>query len=103
MSAKDIMDMAKKGNPDALSLLEEFGKILGRGMAIISCIADPEVFIIGGGVSAAGEILLAPVRKYFRQYAFHASRDAKIKLADLLNDAGIYGGAYTVLDTLETK
>ena len=54
---------------------------------------NTEAFVIGGGVSRAGSVLLDPIEKYFKEYAFHASRDTEFKLATLGNNAGIYGGA----------
>ena len=55
---------------------------------------DPEVFVIGGGVSKAGDILIDAVEKAFQKYAFHACRSTAFELATLGNDAGMYGGAY---------
>lgn len=52
---------------------------------------DPEVFVIGGGLSNAGEILLEPIRRSYRQHAFHVYQDTEFTLARLGNDAGIYG------------
>ena len=65
---------------------------------MISCVVDPEIYVIGGGVSKAGDILINTVRKYFRSGAFHASEDAKFALATLGNDAGMYGAVKMVLD-----
>ena len=59
--------------------------------------SDPEVFVIGGGVSKAGPVLLDYIQKYYRQYAFTACKDAVFALATLGNDAGIYGAARMVL------
>ena len=58
---------------------------------------DPAVFVIGGGVSKAGDILLETVRKYFYDHAFYGNQKTKITLATLGNDAGIYGAAKQVL------
>ena len=65
---------------------------------MISCVVDPEIYVIGGGVSKAGDILINTVRKYVRSGAFHASEDAKFALATLGNDAGMYGAVKMVLD-----
>ena len=77
--------------------VEEFGMRLGLALANVSCVVDPEVFVIGGGVSRAGQIILDVTKKYYQKYAFHACRDAEFALAKLGNDAGIYGGAAAVL------
>lgn len=59
---------------------------------------DPEVFVLGGGVSKAGPILIDYVRKYYLQYVFPTCREANFVLAQLGNDAGIYGAAKLVLE-----
>ena len=97
ISAKEIFDAAKAGDGLAIDLVEEFGKRLGFALASVACVVDPEAFVIGGGVSKAGQIILDAVAKYFQQYAFHPCRDTKFVLATLGNDAGIFGGAASVL------
>lgn len=97
ISAKEIFDAAKSGDEIAVGLVEEHGKRLGYALANISCVVDPEVFVIGGGVSKAGEILLDATKKYYQQYAFHACKNTGFELAKLGNDAGMYGGAASVL------
>ena len=97
LSAKAVFDAAKAGDELALSLVEEHGKILGKALATIACVSDPEAFVIGGGVSKAGDILLDAIAKYYRQHVFHACKDAKFTLASLGNDAGIFGCAEAIL------
>ncbi len=97
LSAKAVFDAAKEGDGLAVSLVEKHGKILGKALATIACVSDPEAFVIGGGVSKAGDILIDAIAKYYRQYAFHACKDAKFTLASLGNDAGIYGCAEAIL------
>ena len=98
ISAKEIFDAAKTGDDMAMDLVEELGKKLGLAMAQVACVVDPEVFVIGGGVSRAGQMLVDVTEKYFKQYAFHACRNAAFELAVLGNDAGVYGGAKAVLE-----
>lgn len=98
ITAKDVFDQAKAGDALALEIVDFVGAVLGGACAMISCVVDPEIFVIGGGVSRAGDILLNTVRKYFRSGAFHASEDAKFALATLGNDAGMYGAVKMVLD-----
>src|SRR5690606_28167718 len=65
-----ITDAAKEGDATAVELLAEIGHWLGVGIADLAAALDPEVFIVGGGVSAAEELLLAPARDTFaRQLA----------------------------------
>ena len=97
ISAKEIFDAAKNGDNLALELMEEHGKRLGYALASVACVVDPEAFVIGGGVSKAGDILLNTVKKYYQEYAFHACRNTEFCLATLGNDAGMYGGAASVL------
>lgn len=100
LTAKDIFDCAKGGEETALSIVDFFAKNLGKALANISCVCDPEVFVIGGGVSAAGQIILGNVENAYRQNAFPASEEAKFVLASLGNDAGICGCARLMLDSL---
>ena len=80
------------------SVVEELGRRLGFALANIACVVDPEIFVIGGGVSRAGAILIDTVKKYFQQYAFHACKNTEFEVAKLGNDAGMYGGACSVLE-----
>lgn len=92
-TAKDIFDLAKAGDPLAEAAVERYADYLGRGIAAVGCVWDPEVFLIGGGISAAGEYLLARLRSAYQTYAFPTMRDTPILAAVLGNDAGIYGAA----------
>ena len=97
ISAKEIFDAAKEGDDLALELVENHGRILGKALASVACVCDPEAFVIGGGVSRAGEILLKTTAKYYQQYVFHACKGTQFVLATLGNDAGIYGSAKAIL------
>ena len=97
-TSKEIFDEAKKGDAAAGEIVEEAGRLLGKGMAAIACVVNPEAFVIGGGMAKAGEMLLNVIRKYYRQYAFHASRETEFRFAELGNNAGIYGGVRMVLE-----
>ena len=97
ISAKEIFDAAKSGDDIALDLVEEHGKRLGYALANIACVVDVDAFVIGGGVSRAGQILIDTTKKYFQQYAFHACRNTVFELAKLGNDAGMFGGAAAVI------
>ncbi len=97
LSAKLIFDAAKENDAFALSMVDAFGRKLGEALAQIAAVVDPEVFVIGGGVSRAGEIILEAVEKYYAPAAFHACRTTVFKLAKLGNDAGMYGAVRMVL------
>ena len=98
LSAKAVFDAVKAGDSLACEVAEEFGMYLGKGLAAIACVVNPEIFVLGGGVSKAGEILCEYVSKYYKKYVFHGCREAKFALATLGNDAGIYGAAKLVLE-----
>lgn len=98
VTAKAVFDAVKAGDKVACEIAEEFGEYLGKGLASIAAVVNPGAFVIGGGVSKAGDILLDYVSKNYVKYAFHACRDAAFKLATLGNDAGIYGAAKLVLN-----
>ena len=98
ISAKDIFDAAKSGDEVAKSLVDALGKMLGTALANVACVVNPEVFVIGGGVSKAGSILIDVIQKYYEERTFHACRGAKFTLASLENDAGMYGCVQMLLD-----
>ena len=91
LTAKDIFDAAKEGDTVALELTDQLCGILATAMSSISCVADPEIFVVGGGVSKAGAFLIEGIKKHFEEKAFHASEGTEIALATLGNDAGMYG------------
>ncbi len=97
VSAKTVFDAVKEGDALACEVAEEFGKYLGLALANIAGVADPDIFVIGGGVSKAGPILIDYVQKYYKQYAFLSCKETSFALAQLGNDAGIYGAAKLVL------
>ena len=96
-TAKDICDLAREGEEMALDIVDRFGEYLGRAMSYVSCTVDPDICIIGGGMSRAGSIITDAILKYYRRYAFHVSTGTSIALAELGNDAGIYGCAKMIL------
>ena len=93
VTAKDIFDGAKAGDALSLQAVDVFADYLGRALANISCVCDPQIFVIGGGVSKAGQIILDAVSKVFRAHAFPAAEETSFALASLGNDAGIIGAA----------
>ncbi|HIV90659.1 MAG TPA: ROK family glucokinase [Candidatus Eisenbergiella stercoravium] len=98
ISAKTVFDAVKDGDELAVEVAERFGQILGKTLAGIAAVVNPEIFVIGGGVSKAGPVLLDYIQKYYMPNAFSGSRGALFALATLGNDAGIYGAAKLVLD-----
>lgn len=98
ITAKDVFDAAKAGDELALEVVELVGKYLGLALTYVALTVDPEMFVIGGGVSKAGDFLVQIVNKYYQQYSPISENKGKIGLAKLGNDAGIYGAARLILD-----
>ena len=99
MSAKSIFDAVKIGDEPAIDIAKEFGGFLGKGLAMIATLVDPTVFVIGGGVSRAGEILLPFIIEPYLKWAFFGNKETDFVLATLGNDAGIYGSMKLLLDS----
>ena len=96
-TAKDVFDAAKAKDELALEVATDVCDYLGRLCAIIANTVNPEMIIIGGGVSYAGSILLDMLHPAFSKEVFHAAAETKIVLAELANNAGIYGGVRLIL------
>lgn len=97
LSAKGIFDAAKLGDTVALELVEQLGFYLGMASSYLAQIVDPEVYVIGGGVSRAGKILLDAIEKHYDENVMDALKQKEFRLAELGNDAGIYGAVKMVL------
>lgn len=93
VTAKDVIDAAKAGDEIADKIFDIFCDYLGYSLAATAAVIDPEIFIIGGGVSKAGQVLVDRVQGYFKKYAWPGIRGIEFALAELGNDAGIYGAA----------
>lgn len=98
ITAKAVIDAAKAGDQAADEIFDKFCDYLGYSLAATAAVIDPEIFIIGGGVSKAGQILVDRVQGYFKKYVWPGRRNISFALATLGNDAGIYGAAYTILN-----
>lgn len=98
VSAKAVFDAVKAGDELAVETARKFGEYLGKGLGVIAGILDPEIIVIGGGVSKAGEVLFEYIKPPFERTAFQGCRNTIFALATLGNDAGIYGAAKMVLD-----
>ena len=95
--AKDVFDAARSGDALAAREVDEMADTLGMALASIAATVDPEAFLVGGGVSRAGEVLFAPLTRHFKEYAFRSCRETPIKQASLGNDAGIYGAVRLIV------
>lgn len=97
LTAKEVFDGARASDAYCMEIVERFGKYLGVALSNVAHVMDPEAFVIGGGVSAAGEMILDVVKKYYEANAMYAIRDKEFRLAELGNDAGIYGAVRMIL------
>ncbi len=97
ISSLNVFNQAKAGDAVAEAVVNEYFDILGRALALIACVVDPQVFVLGGGVSNAGQYLIDGATEAYKKYCFHASRNVKIMKAQLGNDAGIYGACGMIL------
>ncbi|MBX3099628.1 MAG: ROK family glucokinase [Salinibacterium sp.] len=90
-----VGDLIAAGDPGAVHALQQLGQWLGQACASLSAVLDPEVFVFGGGVSTAGDLLLDPIRESYRQNVpargYHPEPDFVI--AELVNNAGVVGAA----------
>ncbi len=101
VTAKSIWDAVKAEDELAIEVAEMYGEYLGKGLAAVAAVVNPEIFVIGGGVSKAGRIVIDYMEPYFKKYAFHGALNVKFALAKLGNDAGIYGAAKLILDEVK--
>lgn len=100
LSAKSVFACAAEGDALAQELLEQLYDRLGMTIAGGCCMLDPELVVLGGGMSQAGKRLLDGLIPRFRHYMFHACQDTKFALATLGNDAGIYGCFHLARDAM---
>ena len=91
ITCKDVFDASSAGDAAAQAILEQVYDMMGKFLADICAVVDPEAVVLGGGVSKAGQPLLDGAHKAFEKYAFHACRETPFRLATLGNDAGAYG------------
>jgi glucokinase len=94
LTPKAISEAAGAGDAVALQVMGETGYYIG--LALCSCIvlADPDLIVIGGGIAAAGDVLLGPIQRTVRHCSMISGFDAtKIVVAELAGEAGMYGAA----------
>lgn len=95
-TCKDILDAAKVHDPLGGYVLDMLASYLARGLANIAVTVDVEVFYIGGGVAACGDILIHKIEEYYKKYAHYAVKNTRIVPAKLGNLAGMLGAAYLI-------
>ena len=98
LTAKDVLDAAKAGDELALEAVDTACHYLSLVLGQLTMILDPQIYVVGGGVSRAGTFLTEKLQKYHDELTPFARKKAKIVLAELGNDAGIYGAARMILE-----
>ncbi len=95
LSGQDVAALIVDGDPGALQALRELGHWLGQACASLSAVLDPQLFVFGGGVAAAGDLLLDPIREAYLAHlparGFHP--EPEFVIAELVNNAGVVGAA----------
>ena len=99
-TAKDVFDLAKAGDDAAQAALEIVYSYLGQLIANVCNVLNPQIVVLGGGVSKAGQCLIDGVKPYFMKDAFPGVKQVAFALAKLGNDAGVYGAYKLLLDNL---
>ncbi len=102
LSGAQVYQALLEGDAGVYSIFREAGRYLGQAMATITAVLDPEVFVIGGGLSEAGELILEPIREGFLQDlpARGFRPEARIVTAEFTNQAGVIGAADLARESL---
>ena len=102
-TCKDVFDAAARGDIPAIEVLERFYDYLGQLIANVCCVINPEIVVLGGGVSKAGQPLLDGAKEYFQTHCFYPCRNTEFALATLGNDAGVYGAYQLLKESVSAK
>jgi glucokinase len=100
---RTVTELALSGDGPAREVVAEAGRHIGVALSSLANIFDPDVFVIGGGVSAVGDLLLDPAREELRSRALPPMNERPVKLAELGPDAGMIGAAAMALNELDKE
>jgi glucokinase len=100
VDGRAVTAAAQAGDEVALAILDRMGRRLGAGLAGLANAFDPDVIVIGGGVMAAGELLLAPARAEIRARALPPQNEVPLVAAQLGPEAGMIGAATMAIEEL---
>jgi len=103
LECRDVFDAGARGDALALEILEDVYDRLAEFLADVCNTVDPEVVVIGGGVSKAGQPLLDGISRHMHKYLFHSIQGLKFAVATLGNDAGAYGAFKLILDARQNS
>ncbi len=97
ITGKEIFDAYKSGDEVAKQIVDEFAYYLGLGLSHVAQVVDTQAFVIGGGVSKNGQVVVDVIRREYAPNVMFALKDKEFRLAELGNDAGMYGAVKMVL------
>ena len=97
ITSRDVFDAARNGDGPAADIVEEACGMLGRALSYLACTLDPEIFVIGGGMAAAGDLLIETIRKTYREAVHPSLRGTPVVRAELGGSAGISGAAAMII------
>jgi len=95
-SAKKVIDLAKSGDELAFEIIDKAMNYLGQALAKVSYVINPDIFIIGGGVSNAGDFIVNLITKHYYPLVKPFINHTNFAIATLGNDAGMFGACYLV-------
>lgn len=96
-NTKEVFDKASEGDKIAIEAVDIASEYIAKVFSMLSLVINPDAFIIGGGVSAAGDFLLERIKKYYNQYCLAEASHVDILISELRNDAGIYGSSALII------
>ena len=102
LACRDVFNLAKEGDEASIEVVKQMSEYMGKGLGIVASVVNPQAFVIGGGVSKAGQYLIDNIEGYYRDNCFAPCSNAEVRLAELGNDAGIIGAAALVTRSEET-
>lgn len=97
ITGKEIFDAYKAGDKIAAEVVKEFAYYLGLGLSHVAAVIDTQAFVIGGGVSKNGQVVIDVIREEYEKNVMFALRGKEFHLAELGNDAGMYGAVRMVM------
>lgn len=98
ITGKEIFDAYKAGDKLAGQVVERFAKYLGLGLSHVAAVVDTQAFVIGGGVSKNGQVVIDVIQEEYGKNVMFALKGKEFRLAELGNDAGMYGAVRMVME-----
>lgn len=97
IGGKEVFDAYKAGDELAAGAVDEFAAYLGMGLGNVASVVDTQAFVIGGGLSKNGPIVIELIKKQYEKNVMFALKNTEFRLAELGNDAGMYGAVRMVI------